>query len=46
MVLLILFTGSLILTVQGIVGCYIWRIAENTKRRPLRVISHIVEGKK
>ncbi|MGP3713394.1 glycosyltransferase family 2 protein [Brucella sp. RRSP16] len=45
-VLLILFTGSLILTVQGILGCYIWRIAENTKRRPLRVISRIVGGKK
>ena len=30
--------------VQGILGLYIWRTAENTKRRPLRIISHIVSG--
>lgn len=43
-ILLTLFLGSLILTVQGILGLYIWRTAENTKRRPLRIISHIVSG--
>ncbi|WP_210243298.1 glycosyltransferase family 2 protein [Mesorhizobium sp. B2-3-11] len=43
-IVLTLFLGSLILTVQGILGLYIWRTAENTKRRPLRIISHIVSG--
>ncbi|HVJ27952.1 MAG TPA: glycosyltransferase family 2 protein [Vicinamibacterales bacterium] len=43
-ILLTLFLGSLILTVQGILGLYIWRTAENTKKRPLRIISHIVSG--
>ncbi|MGH8559062.1 MAG: glycosyltransferase family 2 protein [Methylococcales bacterium] len=41
-VLLVVFFGSLSLTVQGILGCYIWRTAENTKKRPLRIISRIV----
>ncbi len=43
-ILLTLFLGSLILTVQGILGLYIWRTAENTKRRPLRIVSHVVSG--
>ncbi len=43
-ILLTLFLGSLILGVQGLLGLYIWRTAENTKRRPLRIISHIVSG--
>ncbi|MGE0281530.1 MAG: glycosyltransferase family 2 protein [Rhizobiaceae bacterium] len=43
-ILLTLFLGSLILTVQGILGLYIWRTAENTKRRPLRIVSHVVTG--
>ncbi|MBO9123165.1 MULTISPECIES: glycosyltransferase family 2 protein [unclassified Rhizobium] len=41
LILLTLFLGSLILSVQGLLGMYIWRTAENTKRRPLRVISEI-----
>lgn len=41
-ILMILFFGSATLTVQGILGCYIWRIAENTKKRPLRIISRVV----
>jgi glycosyltransferase involved in cell wall biosynthesis len=32
------FVGSMLLLGQGIVGCYIWRIAENTKKRPLSII--------
>jgi hypothetical protein len=40
--ILIAFFGSLILLVQGILGCYIWRTSENSKRRPLRIISHVV----
>ena len=32
------FFGSLLVLGQGIIGCYVWRVAENTKRRPLSVI--------
>lgn len=39
---LITFTGSAILAVQGVIGSYLWRAFENTKRRPLRIISQIV----
>lgn len=42
-ILLILFFGSSSLAVQGILGCYLWRAFENTKRRPLRLISRVVE---
>jgi fatty acid desaturase len=42
LVLVILFFGSAILVVQGIVGSYLWRTFENTKKRPLRIISHVV----
>ncbi|WP_119302412.1 glycosyltransferase family 2 protein [Dongia deserti] len=41
-ILLIAFLGSLILAVQGILGCYLWRATENSKRRPLRIISRVV----
>lgn len=34
----LMFFGSLLVLGQGIIGCYIWRVAENTKRRPLSVI--------
>jgi len=37
-----LFYGSAILAVQGVMGCYLWRAFENTKRRPLRIISHVI----
>lgn len=40
--LLITFFGSLILLVQGTLGCYIWRTAENSKKRPLSLVSHVV----
>lgn len=36
--LAILFFGSLLVFGQGIIGCYVWRIAENTKKRPLSII--------
>ncbi|BEG76755.1 glycosyltransferase [Achromobacter denitrificans] len=42
--ILIMFFGSLILMVQGILGCYTWRTAENTKRRPLSIVSHVMES--
>jgi glycosyltransferase involved in cell wall biosynthesis len=40
-VVLVTFVTSAVLVVQGILGCYLWRALENTKRRPLRIISHI-----
>ncbi len=36
--LAIMFFGSLLLLSQGILGCYLWRIAENTKKRPISVV--------
>jgi polyisoprenyl-phosphate glycosyltransferase len=36
--LALMFFGSLLVLGQGIIGCYIWRVAENTKKRPLSVI--------
>lgn len=42
LIIIVLFFGSAILTAQGIIGCYLWRTFENTKRRPLRIISRIV----
>ena len=41
--LLIIFTVSSLLTVQGIIGSYLWRTFENTKRRPLKFISRVVD---
>lgn len=39
LVVLITFSVSCILVVQGIIGSYLWRTFENTKQRPLRIIS-------
>jgi glycosyltransferase involved in cell wall biosynthesis len=36
--LAVMFFGSLLVFGQGIIGCYVWRVAENTKKRPLSVI--------
>jgi uncharacterized membrane protein YuzA (DUF378 family) len=44
LVLLITGFGSAGLVVQGILGSYLWRAVENTKARPLRIISRIVDG--
>jgi glycosyltransferase involved in cell wall biosynthesis len=43
--ILIIFFGSLSLVVQGIIGCYLWRTAENTKHRPLRILNGTLEFK-
>lgn len=43
-VLLIAFFGSLSLAVQGVIGSYLWRTFENTKQRPLRIVSGMIEG--
>lgn len=42
LLLTILFFGSAGLVVQGIIGCYLWRAFENTKRRPLRIIADVI----
>ena len=39
---LISFSASAILATQGILGSYLWRTFENTKRRPLRIIARTV----
>jgi len=44
LVLLVVGFGSVNLAVQGILGCYLWRAVENTKSRPLRIISRVVDG--
>jgi glycosyltransferase involved in cell wall biosynthesis len=36
--LAITFFGSILILGQGILGCYLWRVSENSKRRPLSVI--------
>jgi len=43
-VLLITFFGSLGLAVQGVIGSYLWRTFENTKRRPLRIVRRVLES--
>lgn len=43
-VVMISLFGFLNMVVLGLIGCYLWRALENTKRRPLRLISHVVEG--
>ena len=40
---LITFTASASLSVQGVLGSYLWRTFENTKRRPLRIISRVIK---
>lgn len=42
--LLITFSTSATLAVQGILGLYLWRTFENTKRRPLRLVARVIEG--
>lgn len=37
--LAVLFTGSLLMLTQGLIGCYIWRIAENSRRRPQALVA-------
>lgn len=42
-VVLVSFSVSLLLAVQGVLGLYLWRTFENTKSRPLGLVSHIVK---
>jgi polyisoprenyl-phosphate glycosyltransferase len=36
--LAIMFFGSIMIFGQGILGCYLWRVSENSKRRPLSIV--------
>jgi glycosyltransferase involved in cell wall biosynthesis len=36
--LAIVFFGSIMIFGQGILGCYLWRISENSKKRPLSIV--------
>lgn len=42
-VLLICLFGSLNFVVQGILGSYLWQAVENSKRRPLSIVSQVVQ---
>ena len=44
-VLVIIFFGSLNLLCLGIVGSYVWRAFENTKRRPGAIVMREIEVK-
>ena len=43
-ILVTLFFGSALLTTQGIIGCYLWRTFENTKKRPLSIVQDVVKN--
>jgi glycosyltransferase involved in cell wall biosynthesis len=43
-VLVNVFFGSTSLLIQGIIGSYLWRAFENTKRRPLRIVARVVSS--
>jgi hypothetical protein len=43
--LLVLFFGTLNLFGLGLVGTYAWRAYENTKKRPMAIVSLIQEFK-
>ncbi|WP_062228834.1 glycosyltransferase family 2 protein [Aureimonas frigidaquae] len=44
LMLFIAFTSSATLAVQGVMGSYLWRTFENTKRRPLRIVSRVISS--
>lgn len=46
--LALLFLGSVILLTQGIIGAYVWRVLQNSRRLPDSVVAHgeIFEAKK
>ena len=39
---IVTFLGSLQLLALGVIGAYVWRAYDNTKRRPLSIVSHVV----
>jgi len=44
LLLTVLFFGSAILVAQGIIGCYVWRAFENTKNRPLQIVTQVIKA--
>ena len=42
--LVILFFSSTLMLTQGIIGCYLWRAFENTKRRPINIVSNVIKN--
>lgn len=45
-VIIVSFLGSAIMATQGILGCYLWRTFENTKKRPLTIVDDVKVFKK
>ena len=43
-ILVNVFFGSTSLLIQGIIGSYLWRTFENTKRRPLRIVARVISN--
>ena len=43
-ILVSVFFGSTSLLIQGIIGSYLWRTFENTKRRPLRIVARVLSS--
>jgi polyisoprenyl-phosphate glycosyltransferase len=43
-ILVNIFFGSTSLLIQGIIGSYLWRTFENTKRRPLRIVARVISS--
>jgi polyisoprenyl-phosphate glycosyltransferase len=43
-ILVNVFFGSTSLLIQGIIGSYLWRTFENTKRRPLRIVARVISS--
>ena len=42
---LIIIFGGMQITLMGLIGLYVSRIFEETKQRPLYIVSEIIEGK-
>lgn len=40
-VIVVSFLGSAIMMTQGVLGCYLWRTFENTKKRPLTIVDDV-----
>jgi dolichol-phosphate mannosyltransferase len=46
LILSTLFTGGTILTVLGIIGVYLGKVFQEVKKRPLFIVSEMLNGKK
>ena len=43
---IVTFFGSLSLLVQGVIGSYVWRTFDNTRRRPLSIVRKSILGRR